>query len=81
MHDLILNDSNVWLPDACIYHILSGHHLLQQTCLLKAQSYSIVEDYNTNIENREFEDVSHNPATLAKLSIVAIRQHLQCNKA
>ena len=68
----------------CLVDIIC--HLLQQTCLVKAQFYARLEDNHTNVDasivsyvvqkHSEFEDISHNPASLEKLSMVAIRQHL-----
>ena len=65
-----------------------GHHfhLLQQTCLVKVQSHTRPDDTNTHlgasfvslVANKcvEFQITSHNPATLRKLSVMTIRQHL-----
>ena len=63
-------------------------HLLQQTCLVKAQSYRRLDDIHTSVDesivshitrkHAEFENTSETPAMLTKLCMMTIRQYLPC---
>ena len=87
---LELNDEVIRLPSnpsISVTHMVDIIcHLLQQTCLMKAQSYKPFDDIHTNVDanivkhvvkkHAEFEDISMNPAPLKKLCMVIIRQCL-----
>ena len=90
MEKLEINNTNIELPRNSPIELLSlvdiSCHLLQQTCLVKDQSYTRLEDIHTNVDasivsyvtrkHAEFEVISGNPETLHKLCVVTIRQHL-----
>ena len=90
MEKLKVNHIGITLHDnpaislSCLLDVFC--HLLQQACVVKAQSYTKLEDIHTNInassvtyvvqKHEDFENISQVPDKLKKLCMLTIRQHL-----
>ena len=88
--NLMLNGKRLKIPQTldisklCLVNMIC--HLLQQTCVVKSQHYTQIDDIRTNVDpsivsyvmtkHEEFKVISTNPTFLQKLCLIAIRQNI-----